>query len=135
MKLSRTVNYNPALFNLIPLVNVLFLLLIFFALSTTFVLQPGISVTLPYSSFALSPQRNPQIVSITAGPAIFFHDERLSIEELRKNLSDSGIKNRTLIIKADRDTPYDLIMKIMNDALQLGFSVVLATNEQIEQQK
>jgi len=129
MKLSRTVNYNPALFNLIPLVNVLFLLLIFFALSTTFVLQPGISVTLPYSSFALSPQRNPQVVSITAGPAIFFHDERLSIEELRKSLADSGI------IKADRDTPYDLIMKIMNDALQLGFSVVLATNEQIEQQK
>ena len=135
MKLSRTVNYNPALFNVIPLVNVLFLLLIFFALSTTFVLQPGISVTLPYSSFTLAPQRNPQIISITAGPAIFFHDQRLSIEELRKSLADSRIKNRTLIIKADRDTPYDLIMKIMNQGLQLGFSVVLATNEQIEQAK
>ncbi|MGB8353803.1 MAG: biopolymer transporter ExbD [Chthoniobacteraceae bacterium] len=135
MKLSRTVNYNPALFTVIPLVNVLFLLLIFFALSTTFVLQPGISVTLPYSPFTLSPQRNPLIVSITAGPAIFFHDQRLSIEELGKSLANSGIKNRTLIIKADHDTPYDLVIKIMNQGLQLGFSVVLATNEQVEPQK
>ena len=68
MKLSRTVSHNPALFNLIPLVNVVFLLLIFFALSTTFVLQPGIAVTLPYSSYSLAPQRNPQIVSITSAP-------------------------------------------------------------------
>jgi len=135
MKLSRTVNYNPALFNLIPLVNVLFLLLIFFALSTTFVLQPGISVTLPSSPFSIVPQRNPQIISITAGPAIFFRDQKLSIDELGRSLADSQIKNRTLIIKADRDTPYDLIMKVMNLGLQLGFSVVLATNEQIEQQK
>jgi biopolymer transport protein ExbD len=132
MKLSRTVNHNPALFNLIPLVNVVFLVLLFFALSNTFVLQPGISVTLPYSSFTLAPQRNPQIVSITAAPvpAIFFHDQKVSLEELGRNLGDSRIKNRTLIVKADRSTPYELIMQIANEGLQNGFSVVFATNEQ-----
>ena len=138
MKLSRTVNYNPALFNLIPLVNVLFLLLIFFALSTNFVLQPGISVTLPDSPFAVAPQRNPQIVSITAGPAIFFHDQRVTVDDLGnslKSLADSGIKNKTLIIKADRDTAYDLIMKVTNVGLQLGFTVVFASNEPVQQLK
>src|SRR5271167_494927 len=100
MKLSRTVTHNPGLFSLIPLVNVIFLLLIFFALSTTFVLQPGIAVTLPYSSYSLSPQRNPQIVSITAAPvpAIYFHDQKVTLEELARSLSDSRIKNKTLII-------------------------------------
>lgn len=132
MKLSRTINPNPALFHVIPLVNVVFLLLIFFALSSTFVLQPGIAVTLPYSAFTLTPQRNPQIVSITAAPAptIFFHDQRLTLEELAAGLADSRIKNRTLIIKADRSVPYDLVMKIMNQTLQMGFTVVLATNDQ-----
>jgi biopolymer transport protein ExbD len=132
MKLSRTVNHNPALFNIIPLVNVMFLLLIFFALSSTFVLQPGISVTLPYSTFTLAPQRSPQIVSVTAAPvpAIFFHDQKLTIEELAKKLADDRIKNRTLIIKADKSTPYDLVMQIMNMGLQSGFSVVLAAGEQ-----
>lgn len=137
MKLTRTVSHNPVLFNVIPLVNVVFLLLIFFALSTTFVLQPGISVRLPYSSFTLAPQRNPQIVSVTANPApaIFFHDQKLTLDEFGKSLADRRVKNRTLIIKADRDTHYDLIMQITNLGLQSGYSVVLATSESSESQK
>lgn len=132
MKLSRTVNHNPALFNIIPLVNVMFLLLIFFALSSTFVLQPGISVTLPYSTFTLAPQRSPQIVSVTSSPApaIFFHDQKISLDELARNLTDARIKNRTLIIRADKGTPYDFVMQIMNMGLQSGYSVVLAASEQ-----
>ena len=131
MKLTRTESYNPALFNLIPLVNVIFLLLIFFALSTTFVLQPGIAVTLPYSSYSLAPQRNPQIVSITSAPvpAIYFHDQKVTLEELARSLADSRIKNKTLIIKADRTTPWELIVQITNEGLQKGFSVVYATND------
>jgi biopolymer transport protein ExbD len=131
MKLSRTVTHNPALFNLVPLVNVVFLLLIFFALSTTFVLQPGIAVTLPYSSYSLAPQRNPLIVSITSAPsqAIYFRDQKVTLEDLNKSLSDSRIKNKTLIIKADRSTSWDLIWRITNEGLQQGYSVVYATSE------
>lgn len=130
MKLSRTVTHNPALFNVIPLVNVIFLLLIFFALSTTYVLQPGIAVTLPYSSYNLAPQRNPQIVSILSAPspAIYFHDQKVTLDELKTSLSDSRIKNKTLIIKADRATPWDLIMQITDRGLQQGYSVVYATS-------
>ena len=132
MKLTRTVSHNPALFNLVPLVNVVFLVLLFFALSNTFVLQPGISVTLPYSSFTLAPQRNPQIVSVTSAPVptIFFHDQKVTLDDLSKNLADSRIKNRTLIVKADDNTHYELIMQIANMGLQKGFSVVFATNAQ-----
>jgi|ERR1700677_2507940 len=132
MKLSRTVSHNPALFNLIPLVNVVFLLLIFYSLSTTFVLQPGIGVALPYSSYSLAPQRNPQIVSITSAsvPAIYFHDQKVSLDDLAKSLSDSRIKNKTLIIKADKATPWDLIMQISVMGIEKGFSVFYATSDQ-----
>lgn len=132
MKLSRTVSHNPALFNLIPLVNVIFLLLIFYSLSTTFVLQPGIAVTLPYSSYSLAPQRNPQIVSITSAsvPAIYFHDQKVTLEDLAKNLGDSRIKNKTLIIKADKATPWDLIMQISVTGIEKGYSVFYATSDQ-----
>ena len=53
---------------MLPLVNVLFLVLAIFALSSRFVLQPGISVALPVSPFTLGPQQNPEIVSVTAAP-------------------------------------------------------------------
>lgn len=131
MKLSRTVTYNPALFNLIPLVNVVFLLLIFFALSSTFVLQPGFTVTLPYSSYSLAPHRNPQIVSIVSSPspAIYFRDQKVTMEELEKSLSDKRIKNKILIIKADRSTAWDMVVQITRQGMAEGYQVVYATSD------
>src|SRR5471030_329928 len=101
MKLSRTFHVNPGLFSLVPVVNVIFLLLIFFALTSSFILQPGIAVTLPFSSYNLAPQHNPQIVSITGTPAaIYFHDQKTSIEELSRSLSQASPRQRTVIVRA-----------------------------------
>lgn len=132
MKLHRTVKYNPELFNLIPLINVLFLALAFATLGNTFVVQPGLSIVLPVSSFVLSPQRHPQIVSITAGalPTIYFEDKRMEIDELGERLSRSEIKDRSLVIRADRAVPYELVSAVMNLGLQRGYSVAVAATSQ-----
>jgi biopolymer transport protein ExbD len=45
---------------------------------------------------------------------------------LAARLRDMRTRDRSLIIKADRGTPYDLVMQITNQALQNGFSVILA---------
>jgi biopolymer transport protein ExbD len=120
VKLIRTVQFHPALFHVLPIINVL---------SSRFVLQPGISVALPVSSFTLGPQQHPEIISITAAPVptIYFRDHQVSVEELEHQLSAGGVKQRSLILKADRNTPYDLVMRITNLGLRQGFSVVLAT--------
>ena len=129
MKLTRKTTFHPALFHLLPLVNVLFLVFMLFAMSSRFVLQPGIGVTLPISTFTLGPQTSPQIVSVTAAPvpAIYHSDRRVSLTELDQRLAEGSPKQRSLIIKADRNTPYDLVLQIMNTGLRHGFSVVLAT--------
>jgi biopolymer transport protein ExbD len=103
---------------------------IFFAMSSRFVLQPGMAVALPASAFTLSPQQTAQIVSITSAPipAIYHRDEKVSVEELRQRLGSAQMKERSLIIKADRSTPYDLVVQITNEGLKLGYSVMLATN-------
>ena len=132
MKLHRTVKYEPGLFNLVPLVTVLFLMLAFVTLTNTFVLQPGISISLPFSSFALGPQHNPRIISITSGaiPSIYFQDGKVSIADLDQKLSDASSKERSLIVRADRAVPYDIISQVMNLGLQHGYSVVLAASSQ-----
>ena len=129
MKLTRTFEIHPALLNIVPLVNVLFLVVTFFAMSSRFVLQPGMALTLPASSFTLAPRDHAQIVSIVSAPvpAIYHRHERVTTEELRQRFAASGEKERSVIIKADRGTPYQLVMEITNDALKLGLSVVLAT--------
>jgi biopolymer transport protein ExbD len=129
MKLSRTVKFHPALFGLIPIINVLFLVVLFFAVGSRFVLQPGIAISLPFSSWTLGPQKNPQILTITGGaaPAIFFRDRRWEIGDIREALSSPDLKDHTLIVKADRSTPYALVIQVVNEGLRAGLPVVLAT--------
>ena len=130
MHLTRTLKIPVWLFSLIPLVNVVFLVVIFFALSSRFVLQPGLAVTLPPSSFTLAPRDGAQIISITAAPvpAIYFRDQPVTLPELAQRLGESRAKERTVIVKADQATPYALVVQVTDEALRLGFSVVLATD-------
>lgn len=130
MKLTRALKFNPALFGVIPLINVIFLVVLFFTLSSRFVLQPGLAVTLPASSFTLGPRVDAQIVSVTAAPVpvIYHRDQRVSLDELRQRLAETKVRERSLIIKADKSTPYDLVVRITDEALKLGFSVILATD-------
>lgn len=130
MKLTRSQKIPVWLFGLIPLVNVVFLVVIFFALSSRFVLQPGLAVRLPASSFTLSPRAGAQIVSITSAPipSIYHRDQAVTLAELGQQLSANPTADRSVIIKADRDTPYALVVQVTDEALKLGFSVILATD-------
>jgi len=130
VKLHRTVTHNLHFFSLVPLVNVLILVLAYFSLSHSFILQPGVSVSLPLSPFALGPKKNTQIIHITAGPQpiLYFRDKRVTTEELAKTLAEEKPQESTLIIRADRAVPYDIISTISNIGLRHGYSVALAGN-------
>jgi biopolymer transport protein ExbD len=129
MKLTRALKFPAWLFGVIPLVNVIFLVVIFFALSSRFVLQPGMAVTLPASSFTVGPRDGAQIVSITSAPviAIYHRDQRVTLDELRHRFAESRARERSIIVKADKGAPYEFVMQVCDEALKLGFSVVLAT--------
>ena len=130
MKLTRTKEYNFGWLVLFPVVDVAFLLMLFMLLSSNFILQPGITLSLPFSRFALGPQLNQQIISITGGaaPAIYFLDQKITQEQLGPLLDTAKRENRSIIIKADRSTPYETVMAVTNAALEHGISsVALAT--------
>ena len=130
MKLTRSIHLNPFLIFIIPLVDLFFLLLLLFLVSSTFLLHPGISVNLPFSKFTLGPQKNPIIVSITAGPypLIYYRDQQIGLEELSHRLQGDRVADRSIIIQADRLTPQGSVIEVMNLCLEKGYSVVLATS-------
>jgi biopolymer transport protein ExbD len=129
MKLSRTVNYNFAWLVLVALVDVAFLLVFFLLLSSNFILQQGISVSMPFSRFTLGPQTSGQIISITGGaaPAIYFQDQRVTMEQLGPLLDAAKRRDESIVIKADRSTSYETVAEVANAALEHGVtSVALA---------
>jgi len=132
MKLHRTTRYNPELFSLIPLVNVLALVFAFLTLGQHFVLSPGLSVSLPVSPFALNTAKDARIINITAGaiPQIFFGDQRVTLDDLASRLSADTSAERTLLVRADRAVPYQVVSDVMNLGLSHGFAVTMAAASQ-----
>ena len=129
MKLSRTTNYSFGWLLLIGLVDLAFLIAFFLLLSSNFILQQGISISMPFSRFTLGPQSNQQIISITGGavPAIYFQDQRVTVEQLGPLLDAAKRKDQSIIIKADRSASYETVAEVTNTALEHGItSVALA---------
>ena len=120
MKLSRTKEYNFGWVVLFGLVDLAFLLVFFLLLSSNFILQAGISVSMPFSRFTLGPQVNQQIISITGGaaPAIYFRDQKVTLEQLGPLLDAAKREGKSIIIKADRSTPYETVVDVTNAALE-----------------
>jgi biopolymer transport protein ExbD len=130
MKLSRTKDYHFGWLVVVPLLDIVFLLVFFLLLSSNFLLQPGIAVSMPFSRFTLGPQLNQQIISITGGaaPAIYFREQKVTLEQLAPLLDSARNQSSSVIIRADRFTPYELVVQVANAALEHGItSVALAT--------
>jgi biopolymer transport protein ExbD len=132
VKLARTLNPGFGLLLLLPVADVAAALMLFLLLGGGFLLQPGVAVKVPDSPFLLAPQRDPIVVSITGDPvpAIYFDNRRMDAHELDAGLGAIPGNTRTIIIKADRRAPVDLLVQVVNAAVARGFPVVLATSEQ-----
>lgn len=131
MKLVRAVRPNFSLLPFSAATDVVFLLVLFLLLGSNFVLQPGIAVSVPFSPFTMTRDINARILTITGPPVpwLYFDDRRIELQELPDLLAEIDSADRHLIIKADRDTPYDLVVSASNHALEQGYSVTLATSQ------
>ncbi len=129
MKLTRTAPLSAGPLGFVALLNVVLLLLFFFVLGSSLVLQPGVAVTLPSASFNLSPQVNARLVTLQPGPPlrIFYQDQRVTLAELGRQLAAYRGSPRSIILRADRGTPYESVVAVMDQALKQDYTVALAT--------
>lgn len=119
--------------NLTPLIDVVFLLLIFFMVSTTFTKETHLSLNLPEATGEESVDLPESIeVLIDANGQYMINDRSLvstKIETVKAALQEvSGGNTRIpLIITADAETPHQAVISAMDAAGQLGFSQLSLT--------
>ncbi len=118
--------------DLTPMVDVVFLLLIFFMISTTFIETPGLSIKLPESS-ARALDREPQELKIFLSSAgeIFHRDQRISLEDFKSLLRDQGPRagETTFLLMADKEARHGRVVSLMDLARDAGFGkLAIATD-------
>jgi len=116
--------------NIAPLIDTIFLLLLFFMLSSHFVTEPGIKISLPESVTAL-PQDNKDVVIFIAGDnSLYFEEKVITEKDLLGAMSRKlkGIVKKTVIIKADEKADLGPAVRVMDMVKQAGGeSLVIST--------
>lgn len=127
MQFRRQPRENDSI-NLTPLIDVVFLLLIFFMVSTTFTKETHLSIDLPEAEGEPSAQetREPLDILITAEGDYSVNGRRLmnaKVVTLRSALekASEGDTQRPLTITADAQAPHESVVRAMDAAGQLGF--------------
>ena len=119
--------------DLTPMVDVVFLLLIFFMISTTFIETPGLTINLPKSS-AQQVKNTPKElrVYLRADGSIFLEQQPTDIDSLIVKLQAYGnnAAETTLLLMADKDVKHGNVVQIMDSAKAAGFiKLAIATEK------
>jgi len=118
--------------NLTPLIDVVFLLLIFFMVSTTFDRHAKLKVSLPEASTkATQQQADALVLSIDAKGNYFLNERQIVNQQLGtlkqailRTLSEKNIsvQDASLVLRADASTPHQSVVRAMDAASQIGLT-------------
>ena len=137
MKFKRA-NADPIEVNLTPLIDVVFLLLIFFMVSTTFTRETQIAINLPEAEGEqVAKKQNPIEIVIGESGNIAINGQLLT-DNGRKSFKDAlqqasgGDVTTPMIITADAKAPYQVFITVMDVAGKLGFVNFQMTAQQLK---
>lgn len=104
------------------MIDIIFLLLLFFVLSSSFVLQPGVKVELPRTVTQEHPVRKDLILIIARDRRIFLNNDQVPLESLWGRLIEElkAQPQGVIVIRADRGVPHGLVVRVMDVAKQAG---------------
>jgi biopolymer transport protein ExbD len=109
-------------FNFSSLTDIVLLLLIFFLLTSQFVIQTGVKVKLPGSKTNEQTLPSQLIVTITSDSKIYLGSDLVGIDGLPMKLESASQNNsdKNLIIRADKEVNIDLVIKVIDAAKGVG---------------
>jgi biopolymer transport protein ExbD len=115
--------------DLIPMIDIVFQLILFFLVSTTFALLPGISVNLPESDTAKTIETGGIVIAVQADETLWFNNRKVSLAELGAAVAsfDTGNSDKReypVSLEADEKAPNGVVVAIFDVLRQNGFSAV-----------
>jgi len=124
MRFKRHLELEAGRLDIAPLIDVIFLLLVFFMLTSSFILQPGIKVNLPGAiTGKIAPRQNVEVI-ITDKDHIYIEKSRIAIKELRSRLKKAKSGNKPVLIRADKEASLGKVVTVWDLCREVGISNV-----------
>lgn len=105
-----------------PLIDVVFILLIFFVITTTFSRQTGVDINKPKAASSVELSSESLLIAVTREGTIHIHDRQVDINSLRNIIRTSIADNRELsvIITADRNSSTGKVIEVLDECKNAG---------------
>ena len=124
---------------LIPLIDVVFQLVVFFMVSTTFILTPGISLILPKSETSEPVVMSKLVVTIVSRNELYLNKEQYDVEGLDQRLGEITEEERseikTVVVEGDENVSYSLMIKVLDVLRRNGFTGINLRTKETEEPK
>jgi biopolymer transport protein ExbD len=126
MKFKRHVELEHGLkqVDIAPLIDIVFQLLIFFMLTSSFVSLPGINVNLPEAQSSSLLERHSIVLVVSAENVIYFDGVVTTLAELEKRLQKKGGAQLPVLLQADSRASMGRVVEVWDACRKLGFSKV-----------
>jgi len=127
MKFQRTRHEEPSL-GIAPLIDIVFLLLIFFMVTSHFDVASGVRIKLPQISRVIfDQQENKVTVLIDQSGQVYFEGKALDLKTLGERLNELVLEKKTvqLILQADKEAKHGVVVEAMDVAKTAGVQSIV----------
>jgi biopolymer transport protein ExbD len=134
MRRARAREQEESEVNLTPMLDVVFIMLIFFIVTASFVKEAGIDVSRPPAATAERKERGNILVAITENDQIWMDRRQVDPRALRANIERLHAENPqgSVVIQADKNSKNGLLVQVMDAARLAGVSNVSLAAEVVE---
>ena len=123
---------DEATVDITPMLDVVFIMLIFFIVTATFIKQAGIEVNQPQAQTAVVQEQANILIAIDANNKIWINRREVDFRALRPNIERLHAENPkgSVVIQADRDSTNEALVHVMDAARRAGvYAIAIAAQE------
>ena len=115
-----------------PMLDVVFIMLIFFIVTATFIKEAGIDVDKPAAATAVVQEKASILIAIDANDQIWINRRQVDIRSVRSIIERLHAENPkgTVVIQADKESRNDALVQVMDASRRAGvYDIALAAND------
>lgn len=131
-RLTEYNNGDDAEINMTPMLDIVFIMLIFFIVTTSFIKETGVTINRPVAQTAQKKSKGNILIAIKPDNEIWIDKRNVDIRAVRANVEKLSAQNpeSSVIIQADEDSKTGLLVRVMDQVRLAGiFNISIAAEE------